>query len=162
MADPFSDIEILVREVSTLVLGTADPQPWTAPVYCVYSEGGFAFFSSPKSRHIEASKGEVAGAIYRDGPHWRDIEGLQMRGAIDELQDRRVRETLFERYLGKFPSAREFLEEEGMMVEAWEKKFRARFYLFRPSEVHYLHNAAGLAKRTQVDWPSSQGNGSAC
>jgi len=152
MPDLRSNIDTLVREASTLVIGTADPQPWTAPVYYVGFNGTFAFFSSPKSRHITASEGEVAASIYRDGPHWRDIEGLQMRGTIALLEDTETRATIFARYLEKFPSAREFLEQETMTVEAWEAKFRARFYNFTPVEVYYLNNAAGLARRTAVDW----------
>ncbi len=77
----------LLRSNRTMVLATADPEPWTAPVYYIYMRRRFYFFSSPRSRHITAlEKVALCGAsIYRDSDDWRDIEGVQMDGRVQQL-----------------------------------------------------------------------------
>ena len=64
MPDKWRDSALeLIGDQSTLTLATADASgPWSAPVYFVFIDGRFYFFSSPESRHIQQAvlTGQVA------------------------------------------------------------------------------------------------------
>ena len=65
----------LLRTQRVLVLATADPEPWSAPVYFVLHDGRLLFFSSPRSRHALASLAgrPCAGSVHRDADDWKDV-----------------------------------------------------------------------------------------
>ncbi len=98
----------LLRTQKTMVLATADPDPWTAPVYFVYERQRFYFFSSASSRHVTAASNfdHCAASIFRDGDDWRDIEGLQMDGRLAPVPIGLDGMRAFGSYLNKFPTVK--------------------------------------------------------
>lgn len=145
----------LVDTQRTLVLATADPHPWSAPVYYVRHGDRLYFFSSPKSRHVGAALAErrCAGAIFRDGDDWRDIEGVQMDGQVERVHIGPAALGAFGAYVQKFPTVRDFFDGAAFDLEQFVGRFRSGLYAFVPDEVFYLNNRIGFGTRTLVQWP---------
>jgi uncharacterized protein YhbP (UPF0306 family) len=151
-ADPTERLALELIDASrTMVLATADPAPWSAPVYFLRRGGRLYFFSSPKSRHAVAADGGAACAasIFRDSDDWRDIEGLQMEGVVEPVAPGVEAADVFARYVARFPTVRGFFDgpfDLGRFLET----FRSRLYAFVPARVFYLNNRAGLGKRQEI------------
>jgi uncharacterized protein YhbP (UPF0306 family) len=145
----------LINTQRTMVLATEDcSAPWATPVYFVYSEPGFYFFSSPNARHIQqAGPGKaVAAAIFADSNQWEDIQGLQMSGSLREVNKRTEQLRSIARFLFKFPFAKPFLQPEDAKGRGIPNvSDRVRLYAFTPKESYYMNNRLGFGKRFPVD-----------
>ena len=78
----------LIDGQSTMTLATAQAQlAWAAPVYYVFSNSCFYFFSDPTSRHMVEclASGQAASAIYASGSSWQEIRGIQMSGSVKAI-----------------------------------------------------------------------------
>jgi uncharacterized protein YhbP (UPF0306 family) len=145
----------LLQKENTLVLATADPQPWTAPVYFLYRRGRFYFISAPHSRHVTAALAvdSCAATVFHGGDNWRDIEGVQMDGRIAKVRVGKEAAIVFAEYVKKFPTVREFLSEAVGDLPAFLRLFHAELYEFIPATVHYVNNRLGFARRQAVQLP---------
>ncbi|RJQ70836.1 MAG: hypothetical protein C4519_19705 [Desulfobacteraceae bacterium] len=147
--------QALIRRARTLVLSTsAAGAPWAAPVYYVYVNPGFFFFSSPRARHIEQgiSAGTAAAAIFADSERWEEIQGLQMSGTVSAVRKRSEQLKVVARFLLKFPFARPFLESEPSRKQNRPHVGdRVQLYVFVPRETYYLNNRLGFGQRVLVD-----------
>jgi len=156
MADDPGQLALeLVRSRRTLVLATGGSSAWAAPVYYLYDGGRFHFFSSEKSRHVTdaMAAGQCGAAIFRDAEDWRDIEGVQMDGALEVAASDESSRLVFARYVERFPTVRSFLPEGELELDAFLAQFRARLYAFAARRVFYLNNRAGFATRREVEIP---------
>ncbi len=153
--DRLDEAARLIQKQRTMVLATADPDPWSAPVYFVYSKKRFYFFSSPKSRHVVAAvePRRCAAAIFRDGDNWRDIEGLQMEGQVERVQLGVESLRVFSKYVKKFPTVKDFFTDSTCEFGQFIDRFRTQLYAFVPEHAFYLNNAAGLNKRQEIELP---------
>lgn len=142
----------LAKTQRTLVLATADPDPWSAPVYYLYSHDKFYFFSNPESRHIRAAiaQGRCAASVYRESETWQDIEGLQMEGTVQHIEATKEAFDVLPAYLAKFPTVKDFFNERAADLSRFCKLFRAEFYAFTPTLVFYLNNHEGFATRSDI------------
>jgi uncharacterized protein YhbP (UPF0306 family) len=154
-SDPREPLRRLVETQRTLVFATADPAPWSAPVYYVRHRDRLCFFSSPKSRHVAAamSAQRCAGAIYRDGDDWREIEGLQMEGRLEKVPIGPTAVEAFAAYVTKFPTVKDLFGEDALDLERFLARFRSDLYAFVPEQAFYLNNRLGFGARTLVQWP---------
>ncbi|MHC5109698.1 MAG: hypothetical protein ACYTHJ_07460 [Planctomycetota bacterium] len=145
----------LIQTQMTLVLATADPEPWSASVYYVYQQPSFFFFSSADSRHVcgALACNRCAASIFRDGDDWRDIEGLQMDGTLERIQLGSQAVSVFRAYLEKFPSVKKSFLELTLDLTRFTEHFRTKLYAFVPEHVFYLNNQAGLDKRQEIRLP---------
>ena len=145
----------LIQTQKTLVLATADPEPWSAPVYYVYQQPSFFFFSSERSRHISdaLASERCAASIFRDGDDWRDIEGLQMDGKLERVQLGGRAVSVFRAYLEKFPSVKKSFLDVTLDLTRFTQHFRTKLYAFVPDHVFYLNNQTGLDKRQEIQLP---------
>jgi uncharacterized protein len=87
---PFSKLEHLFDSLKVMTIATPwENGVWSAPLYYLYKNRAFWFFSSPNSRHIIGSKTYpemvVAASIFWDDLKFSNIKGLQMRGKIEEV-----------------------------------------------------------------------------
>jgi uncharacterized protein YhbP (UPF0306 family) len=148
-------VTTLLHDQRILVLATADPDPWSAPVYFVFGEGRLYFLSSPRSRHVTAALAgrRCAGSVHRDGAGWREIEGLQLDGAIEEVPGGPEASRAIAAYLAKFPEVKELLGGEAPDLGAFTARFGARLYAFVPSRAFLVDNRAGLSGRRQIPLP---------
>lgn len=134
-----------------MTLGTADPGPWAAPVYYLFRDGRFYFFSSASSRHVESAlrSGVCAAAVFRDADDWREIEGLQMEGSVVEIMPGDGAAQVFGAYVERFPSVISFFDG-AFGLEEFQDRFRSRLYAFVPSRVLYTNNRDGFGRRIEV------------
>jgi uncharacterized protein YhbP (UPF0306 family) len=156
MNEPIDELALkLILARRTLVLSVADPDPWSAPVYYVYGKGRFYFFSAAESRHAAAamSSGHAAGSIYRDSDDWREIEGLQMAGRVEQIGLGVEALHAFTSYVMRFPTVKEFFASTSVDLEQFIQRFRCRLYAFIAEQAFYLNNARGFAKRTEIRLP---------
>ena len=146
----------LLQTQRTMILATADPQPWSAPVYYVYVQRRFYFFSSPTSRHITAARSphRCAASLFRDSDNWRDIEGLQMDGDVQRIPVGVEALAAFRAYVKKFPTVREFFVDTAFDFAPFVERFRTQLYAFVPQQAFYLNNRAGLSKRQKIVLPA--------
>jgi uncharacterized protein len=141
----------MLRNEKTLVLAVHDSDgPWVAPVYYVYAPPGIYFYSSPRSKHIQALNAcsRAAGSIYVDGSQWQDIQGLQMIGTVELVRNNMRRLNVTARYLAKFPLASQMLMAEARQAESLAS--RVEFYVFWPLEIHCTYNRQGFGRRVPI------------
>lgn len=151
-----SQVLKLIRSQKTLVLATADPEPWSAPVYYLYQSQRFYFFSSAASRHIMAAvaSGRCAGSIFRDADAWRQIEGLQMVGRLERIPAGVEALTVFRAYLKRFPTVKDFFLDSVFDFNQFLNRFRTHLYAFAPEQMLYLNNQGGFGKRVVIQLES--------
>lgn len=145
----------LVLAQKTLTLSVADPEPWSAPVYYVYRRERFYFFSSSDSRHAAAAmkSQRAAGSIFRDSDDWREIEGLQMAGRVEQIGLSVEALDAFSNYIMRFPTIKEFFVGASFDLEQFIQRFGCRLYAFIAEQAFYMNNAHGFAKRTEIEVP---------
>ncbi|MEJ2039962.1 MAG: pyridoxamine 5'-phosphate oxidase family protein [Desulfosarcinaceae bacterium] len=154
-----ADIEVLNADTHgmisgqrTLILATyGDHMPWAAPVYYVFHQGGFYFFSSPRARHIRhgIDQGLCAGAIFADSDQWEGIRGLQMTGRMEEVRSLASMAVMTARFVFKFPFSKKFLS--GGDVSVPDLGDRVRCYVFTPLEAFIVNNRQTFGQRLAVD-----------
>jgi uncharacterized protein YhbP (UPF0306 family) len=144
----------LIKQVSTISLATAkDERAWVAPVYYVYSEGAFYFFSDPETRHIREAldSRQASAAIYSNTDTWRGIQGIQMSGRIQSVGIGSEAIQALRAYIAKFPFTREFFESgQDLTLDNFRKRFRVRFYRFDPDLIYYLDNQIKFGFRKEI------------
>jgi uncharacterized protein YhbP (UPF0306 family) len=144
----------LIEKQYTMTLCTAlQDTPWAAPVYYVNLSFNFYFFSDPRSRHIQESQtaNQAAAAIFHQSNSWREIRGVQMSGRITNLWPGLEALRALRAYLKKFPFTEEFFDSRDQLdLEGFSKRFRVRFYCFRPDLVYYLDNRIRFSFRERV------------
>ena len=143
-----------VRQQSTMTLATTDGQAaWAAPVYYLFQESAFFFFSDPQSRHIrEASANErVAVAIHPCVDGWQGIRGIQMSGVIRQVRTGVAGAQAFGAYIKRFPFIKDFFKP-GQVVDlaSLSKRFKVKFYRFDPDLVYYLDNQIRFGFRAEA------------
>ena len=146
----------LIQAGSTLTLATADESgPWSAPVYYIYLDSRYYFFSSPQSRHIlqTMESGEAAASLFNQADSWQAIRGIQMKGTVDRVHSIRLSIKAIALYLKRFPFTREFFADDpNPDLDAFFSRFKARLYAFTPTEVYYIDNRLGFGTRQRIDW----------
>lgn len=126
----------LLNGQSTLSLATtsADGSPRVAPLF--YFPGDdlqLYWLSSASSVHSRNLKRNPAAAIaiYRPAAGWKEIRGVQMRGAVSIVLDRSERGGIVAAYCARF--------RLGPLFHA--RIARSKLYRFRPEWVRYLDNS---------------------
>jgi uncharacterized protein YhbP (UPF0306 family) len=140
-----------------LVLATADPGPWSAPVYFLHLRGRLFFLSSPESRHVRGAiaTGRCAGSIHRSSDDWREIVGLQMDGRLDEVPAGPEAEDAFAAYVRKFPTVKDLVPGRALDLALFTARIRARMYAFVPERVFLVDNRAGISGRRAIQLPEA-------
>ena len=149
----------LLTGESVLTLATADAcGSWSAPVLYAASllenQPVLYFLSSANSRHIKnlPLNASAAGSIYASYKgDWQAIQGLQMHGAIVEV-DRQEQEFWQACYFSRFPEVAKMInspasEKEQQIAKAFEKSGK---YRFSPSYIRVTDNSDQFASKN--DW----------
>jgi uncharacterized protein YhbP (UPF0306 family) len=129
-------IAALLRQESTLALATVDShgEPCIAPLfYIAGADLSLFWLSSPSSLHsrnLERAP-QVSATVFRHAEKWKDIRGVQMRGAGTVITDTARRKALIKLYCERFQLGSVFRLAIG----------RSRLYEFRPTFIRYLDNS---------------------
>lgn len=152
------DSKTLARELiasqSSMALATArEGEAWAAPVYYVFYQGEFYFFSAPDSRHIleTMESGQAAATIYPFVHSWKDIRGIQMSGRIKKVRPGLKAVQAVRAYVEKYPFVNEFFDPgQELDLKNFGKRFRVRFYRFQPTLVYYVDNSIRFGFREAI------------
>ena len=141
-------IRELLKNVSTLTLATVDAQgqPHAAPVYFVADDDlHLYFFSETKSAHSQqiAQNPQVGAAIYPETTGWRDIRGLQIRGAARWVESPAEWDSAWARYQVKFP----FVASLKMVVS------QNQLVVLIPSWIRLVDNSQGFGFKKEWNLP---------
>jgi uncharacterized protein YhbP (UPF0306 family) len=144
----------LIESQSTMTLATAKArEAWAAPVYFVYSDTSFYFFSDPASRHIQESQasGQASSAISAKASSWVEIRGIQMSGRIELVPAGFEAIEAVKAYSKKFPFVKDFFSS-GQLLDpaAFAKRFRVKLYRFKPDLIYYLDNGIRFGFREEI------------
>ena len=138
----------LIDAVWTMTLATSGGHgPWSAPVYYLYRDRRFYFFSSPSSRHVQDGLDRPgAASIFRVHQKAEHLEGLQMNGTI-QRQTPGIRPAA---------AAAVYARRFGITVSGpdcltfFQDAFHARMYAFLPDQVYHMDNRRGFGSREMV------------
>lgn len=152
------DLQALAKELigseCVITLATSDKGgAWAAPVYYVFFQGAFYFFSNPESRHIQESLegGQAAAAIFPEAASWKEIRGIQMSGRVREVRPGAKALAAVLAYSAKYSFIRDFFDPgEDVDLERIADRFRARLYRFTPDLVLYLDNRVWFGFRKAI------------
>ena len=100
------------------------------------------FVSNPESEHIknlEINK-MCAATIQDDGLEWKEIKGLQLKGEINQANEK-----YWGNYLRKYP----YIRTNEELSKALEK---VNLYEFRITWVRLIDNTKGFGNRTEVNY----------
>ena len=125
---------------------------WTAPVYYVFSNKKFYFFSNPDSRHIKegllkVSENQVSASVFSDDTDFKNIKGLQMQGKIVKVENKKDAVLRAMEYIKKFKI--NYNKED--IIGFFQKEYRARLYEFIPEIVYYLDNNKKFGSRERIE-----------
>jgi uncharacterized protein YhbP (UPF0306 family) len=144
----------LIRRQRTMTLATTDGRgAWAAPVYYLYHENAFFFFSDPQSRHIRETSGgnRAAAAIHADGQGWRKIKGVQMSGLVRQASTGMAGARAVAAYLQRFPFTQDLFDPGAATnLAAFTKRFKVKLYRFDPQLVFYQDNGIRFGFRVQT------------
>jgi uncharacterized protein YhbP (UPF0306 family) len=144
-ADAIATVTAFLKAQSTLALATvaADGSPRVTPLFYLLEDGPRIYwFSSAASEHSRSLRRNPAAAVtvYRDAERWREIRGVQMRGAARAVGDRALRRSIAESYAERF--------QLGKVLQAGIA--RSSLYVFEPSWMRYIDNSRRFGYRFEV------------
>lgn len=145
----------LVNEIRVMTLAVSGRDaPWSAPVYFVYRDGNFYFFSNETSNHIRYAHPEkkVAASIFHDSDKIDRIFGFQMSGRIIQISDPVIHLKVVKAYVDKFNFLKkifgpQIIENRKFFLE----KFKSGLYRFAPEKVVISDNSQTSGKRREFD-----------
>ncbi len=128
--------------------------PWKSPVYFVYWDHRFYFFSNKNSKHIlqGLDKNQVAASIFNDSDQIDQIFGLQMGGVIELVSRPDHYLTVVKKYTHKFDFLKQafgsqIIENRDFFLE----KFKSHLYKFNPENIFLSDNSNSTDKRKPID-----------
>ena len=139
-------IAALLNSESTLALATSgeDGAPHIAPLFYIAGEKfELYWFSSPSSRHSLNLKAhpEAAVTVYRATSEWKEICGVQMRGAVSIVAGAAQREAVTRAYCERFRLGATFQNAIAS----------SNLYLFQPKWVRYIDNSLGFGYKSEIE-----------
>jgi hypothetical protein len=121
---------------------------WSAPVYYLFDDKGFYFFSNPESRHIKLSKNGLASAsIFRDDADIKKLAGIQMSGIILKAPLNARSALVAKKYCTYFKITGNAMD----ILSFFTSKFHASLYCFEAEMVYYMDNSKGFGSREKVE-----------
>jgi uncharacterized protein YhbP (UPF0306 family) len=144
-AEKLKTLSALLLEENTLALATVDEHGnlSVAPLFYLVDEDLCLFWlSSPSSLHSQNLKKapRAAATVYRHTESWIDIRGVQMRGLVTVITDRRRRRLLIKSYSERFKLSTLFLPVMS----------RCFLYEFRPDFFRFIDNSMGFGYKFEL------------
>ncbi len=154
---PDSAVKLVASaRVMTIATYSSGKGPWSAPVYYIFRNNFFYFFSKSKSRHIsdtimqvENSKAcsMVSASIFSDSTCFHNIKGLQMAGEIVLIPKKKQAVAAAADYIKKFGINTGRQNGLKFIVQ----HFHATFYRFVPETVFFMNNYAEFGFREALN-----------
>lgn len=148
MSDSPKELELaaaLLREQNTLALATTDDtgEACIAPLFYIADEGLSLFWlSSRASLHsvnlIRTPR--AAATVFRHADNWKEIRGVQMRGSVTVITDRKRRREVIKTYCQRFKLKSVF---RGTIRQC-------ALFEFRPEFIRYIDNSQEVRKQNRA------------
>ena len=144
-----ADCLTLMGDACVMSLSTCDREgAWSAPVYYIYRQNAFYFFSNPKARHVNGdAKTLCAASIFRDDARIENLCGIQMQGRILTAEPGTSSLKVAAAYCRRFA----IQAGKGDLLSFFKESFHASLYRFVPELIFFMNNAEGFGKRERVD-----------
>ncbi len=140
----------LAEQGSVMTLATCSMKGASAPVYYLFEDRKFYFFSNPDSRHItdvECANGlSMAASIFSTGKTVKQIKGLQMGGWVETVYDPVESFKVVTAYIRKF----KIQVDDDNPLKVLMDRFHARLYRFDPEMMVYMDNAISFGFKVKV------------
>jgi hypothetical protein len=145
----------LVHETRVMTLAVSDKDiPWSSPVYFVFHDNRFYFFSNENSRHIQSAKDQkvLSASIFQDSDRMDNIFGFQMSGVLETVSKMTVYLLIVKKYVTKFNFLKkifgpQIVENKDFFLE----KFKSQLYCFHPDKIFLSDNSKSTGKRSEID-----------
>lgn len=160
-----SSAKALALSSKVMTIATCSEKgPWSAPVYHIFKNSCFYFFSSETARHIKdvfsytrnggpldartfRVKGAAAVSIFEDAECFSALKGLQMSGHVEKAGMTKAAAAAAADYIKKYNLP--FLGKKGLVLI--KEKFKAQFFQFVPEQVYYMDNTMGFGFRKKIN-----------
>ena len=135
----------LLGEETTLSLATIgeDGQACVAPLFYIVDENlSLYWLSSERSLHSMnlARTPRAAATVYRSVNNWKQIRGVQLRGAVSKVTEPKRRSTLLKSYCERFKLGR--VPRMALRLST--------LYSFQPDFIRYIDNARGFGYKFEI------------
>ena len=145
-------VAALLKSQSTLALATTavDGSPQIAPLFYLADQAlNLYWLSSARSLHSRNLERcpSAAIAVYRPAEAWKEICGVQMRGAVAVIAASTERRQIVEAYSERFKLSPLF----------HARIARSRLYRFQPEWVRYLDNSKGFGYKFEFSVEAEAG-----
>jgi uncharacterized protein YhbP (UPF0306 family) len=142
-------VAALLSQETTFSLATTGEggEACVAPLYYIADkELALYWLSSESSLHSLNLKRtpRAAAAVYHGAEDWKEIRGVQMRGAVSKVSEPERRAALLKTYCERFKIGRIFR----LAIS------RSALYAFQPETLRYIDNARGFGFKFELTrWP---------
>ncbi len=148
-------IKRLIDETRVMTIAVSDKDiPWSSPVYFVFHNNKFYFFSNENAKHIKFAKDKkiVSASIFQDSDQMDLIFGFQMSGSLGKISKMALYLLLVKKYVTKFNFLKQvfgpqIIENKQFFLE----KFKSHLYCFYPDNIFLSDNSKTTDKRTKID-----------
>ncbi|MCP4021506.1 MAG: hypothetical protein GY729_06675 [Desulfobacteraceae bacterium] len=145
----------LIRDTRVMTLAVSDKDiPWSSPVYFVFHNQMFYFFSNENSRHIQWAINQqvVSASIFHDSDKIDQIFGFQMSGRLEQVSQKVLHLTIVKAYVSKFNFLKktfgpQIIDNRHFFLE----KFKSKLYCFLPNKIFLSDNSKTSGKRSEID-----------
>lgn len=137
-----------------ITLATSEKEfPWSAPVYYIYYDNNFYFFSNPASQHIREAlmTNRAAASIHFQSIGWSEIKGVQMSGTVSASGLGSQSVSAFHHYMKKFDFIDEIKKTIAIKdIASIESAFKVKFYKFIPETIDYQDNTIKFGFKERI------------
>ncbi|MBU8911871.1 MAG: pyridoxamine 5'-phosphate oxidase family protein [Desulfobacterales bacterium] len=149
----------LINKTRVMTLAVSENNiPWSSPVYFVFHDNAFYFFSNENSRHIQYAKDQkiISASIFNDSDRIDLIFGFQMSGVLEKVSEKMLYLTVVQKYVSKFNFLKQIfgpqiIENKRFFLE----KFKSHLYCFCPDKVFLSDNSHAndqtAGKRSKIE-----------
>jgi uncharacterized protein YhbP (UPF0306 family) len=146
VTDLYETVAEYVGAHKVLTLATHGPLGlWAAAVFYVNEDYTFYFLSAGDTRHAQnlAQVPRAAGTIQDDDVTWREIQGVQLEGAVQRLTGDN-RQHAVDLYRRRFP----FLDHAPDAVQTAMQA--VEWYRLIPDKLYFIDNRRGFGNRDRI------------
>jgi hypothetical protein len=145
----------LIHNTRVMSLAVSDHDiPWSSPVYFVFHNNGFYFFSNENSSHIKYAKDKkiLSASIFHDSDRMDMIFGFQMSGTLEKISKMSLYFTVVKKYVAKFNFLEQVFGSDILQNKRFFlEKFKSHLYCFHPEKIFLSDNSKTTDKRSPVD-----------
>ena len=138
-------IRVLIQDTRVMTLAVSKKDvPWSSPVYFVFYDNRFYFFSNDASAHIQhaGDKKTVSVSIFQDSDNMDMIFGLQMSGKVEKVSGTGLYLNVVKKYVKKFDFLYKIFGPEVIRNRHFFlEKFTSSLYCFYPERIFMSDNS---------------------